>query len=46
MQIIIFLKIPTLGIKKNYFYFADRPNLFFFFFTFLPVDQKINLVLS
>ena len=48
MQNIIFLKIPTLRIKKYYFYFADRPThgsfFFFFFFAVLPVDKKINLI--
>ena len=41
MQNVILKKILTLRIKKYYFYFADRPTLFF---AVLPVDQKINLV--
>ena len=45
MQIIIFLKIPTLRIKKIIF-ILPTDRTYFFFFTFLPVDQKINLVLS
>ena len=32
--------MPTLRVKYNYFYFADRPTIFFFV---LPVDQKVNL---
>ena len=41
-QNIIFEKIPTLWIKWHYFYFADRPTLFFCYF---PRRPKINLAL-
>ena len=40
-KILFFKKIRTLRIKY-YFYFADRPTLFF---AVLPIDQKINLLL-